>query len=263
MTQNNEPHVNEYDDDMVAMLELIWGKGFMAPGGAENVRRIVRGLDLSDKLVHDIGCGIGGGDLVLAGQFNARVIGVDLEAPLLERARRYAEDAGLAGRIEYRHAEMGPFAFDDETFDVVYSSGAFIHNPDKAAMFAEVKRVLKPGGTVAIYDWMCGPDPYSDDMHRWIELEGLTFSMETVETYATLLEQAGFSNVTCESDGGWYQKRAREECVQLEGSLKEAMIETLGAETYEHFLEDWRALIIVLDGGEMRPGYVRGVKAAT
>ena len=63
-----DSHQDEYGDAMVAMLELIWGEGYLAPGGAENVRQIVAGLDLRDKTVLDIGSGVGGADLILAGE---------------------------------------------------------------------------------------------------------------------------------------------------------------------------------------------------
>ena len=56
-----------YDADYMPVLELIWGKGFIAPGGEGNVDRIVEGVDLQDKSVLELGSGAGGGTLVLAG----------------------------------------------------------------------------------------------------------------------------------------------------------------------------------------------------
>ena len=53
-------HDNEYHDNMVAMLELIWGEGYMAPGGADNVARMLEGIETRGKRVLDIGSGIGG-----------------------------------------------------------------------------------------------------------------------------------------------------------------------------------------------------------
>jgi SAM-dependent methyltransferase len=257
-----DDHVEEYDDAMVAMLELIWGEGFMAPGGADTVHRIVRGLDLRDKLLLDIGCGIGGGDLVLAGELGARVIGIDLVGPNLARARAYADKAGLADRIEFRQVEPGPIAFDDETFDVVYSCGAFIHMPDKAAMFAEVKRVLKPGGVLAGYDWLRGPGPTSEEMAYWLELEGLSFEMETLQAYLQQLAAAGFTDVAGESDGGWYAEESRAELARMKGPLRDPILDTLGRDKYEHFLEDFRMTTVVSGSGELRPGYFRGIKSA-
>ena len=260
MNQSDEL-TEEYDDVMVATLELLWGEGFMAPGGADLVRRIVRGLDLKDKLVLDIGCGIGGGDLVLAGELGARVIGVDLVAANLARARAYAERAGLSDRIEFRLVEAGPIAFDDESFDAVYTCGAFIHMPDKAAMFAEVKRVLRPGGVLAGYDWLRGPEPSSDDMKYWLELEGLGFEMETLEAYLQHLRDVGFTDVEGESDGGWYAQESRAELARLKTPLREAMLDAIGQDKYEHFLEDWRMLSIVTEKRELRPGTFRGIKS--
>ncbi len=80
-------HEGEYDDAMVTMLELIWGEGFLSPGGLEATLEIVRGLDLDGKSVLDIGCGIGGPAMVLVRERGCRVIGLDLEAPLIARAR--------------------------------------------------------------------------------------------------------------------------------------------------------------------------------
>ena len=48
-----DAHEDEYDDATVTMLELIWGEGFLVPGGPANVHRIVSGLDLKNKIVLD------------------------------------------------------------------------------------------------------------------------------------------------------------------------------------------------------------------
>jgi cyclopropane fatty-acyl-phospholipid synthase-like methyltransferase len=62
MTGDN-PH--DYDTAMLDMLQIIWGEGYLSPGGPQAVREIMQGLDLAGKRVLDIGCGIGGLDQVL------------------------------------------------------------------------------------------------------------------------------------------------------------------------------------------------------
>lgn len=106
MTEPDAPE-EEYNDNVVAMLELIWGEGFLSPGGPEAVNRIVAGLDLADKLVVDIGCGIGGIDVLLAREYGARVIGLDVEHGVIERARRRVLAAGVEHAVELRHYEPG------------------------------------------------------------------------------------------------------------------------------------------------------------
>jgi phosphoethanolamine N-methyltransferase len=247
-----DTHEDEYDDGMVAMLELIWGEGFLAPGGAGNVYEIVEGLDLWDKTVLDLGSGVGGVDLILAGEYGARVIGFEIEQALIERARDYAAQSGLSGRIEFRQVEPGPLQLDDACVDVVFSSGAIIHIDDKQALFKDIIRVLRPGGVLAVYDWLKGPDSYSDDMRYWFKMEGLTYAMDTLENYERMLREAGFVNIQSSDNTDWYREQAREEYARMNGELHEPMVAALGKDRAEHFVENWRATTVVLDNGELR-----------
>jgi phosphoethanolamine N-methyltransferase len=255
-------HQDEYHEAMIEMLELIWGRGFMTPGGPENVKKTVAGLDLNDKLVLDIGCGLGGPALVLAGELGARVIGLDLEVPVIARAKAYAADAGLSERIEFRQVAPGPIALDDASVDVAFSAGAFTQIADKVGMFREVHRVLRPGGVFASYDWMKGEAPYSDDMAYWFKMEGLTYAMETLEAHGRILAEAGFVDIELSDDWQTYRDLCRHEYAQMQGPLKARMVELLGPEDQAHFLENWRAMVVVLDKGELRPGHYRATKPA-
>ncbi len=247
-----DKHEDEYDDGIVAMLELIWGEGFLAPGGPENVRRTVAGLDLRDKTVLDIGSGVGGVDLILAGEYGARVIGLEIEQALIARARDYAARSGLSEQIEFRHVEPGPLQLDDGSVDVVFSSGAIIHIDDKGALFNDIFRVLRPGGVLAVYDWLKGPDPYSDDMRYWFEMEGLTYAMDTLENYDRMLREAGFVRIQSSDNSAWYRQHAREEYGRMKGELHAQMAAALGKDRAEHYVENWRASTVVLDNGELR-----------
>ena len=55
--QLSEP--GEYDDAMLALLQIIWGDGFLSPGGPEEIERLLEGSDISGCHVLDIGCGLG------------------------------------------------------------------------------------------------------------------------------------------------------------------------------------------------------------
>ena len=130
---------------MVAALELIWGEGFLSPGGPAEVEATLGGRNIRGAEVLDIGCGIGGIDLLLAERFGAsKVIGIDIEADNIERARRRAEAKGLSDRVGYRLVERGPWPFAPSCFDLVFSKDSIIHIPDKEALFADIFRVLRP-----------------------------------------------------------------------------------------------------------------------
>ncbi len=68
----------QYPDHFIERLHTIWGEGFLSPGGAEEVWEIVNGIDLSGKVVLDVGFGTGGPAIALAKDHHgAKVVGID------------------------------------------------------------------------------------------------------------------------------------------------------------------------------------------
>ncbi len=257
---DDHAHEDEYTPEIITLLQMLWGDGMLSPGGEEHLDEIVKGLDLQDKLVLDIGCAIGGFDVLLAKKYGARVVGLDVEAPLLELGRQRVEKAGLSGRIDLRLYDPGPLPFDDEEFDVVFGKDSWIHIEDKRGFFAEVFRVLKPGGILTAGDWLRSDRPYNDVMHYFFELEGLTYHMDTLENYGAILRETGFVDVNLVDIHAEYQVLAHKEYEQLQTTLSQTILDTLGREQYDHFIENWRVLTLVVDAGDLRPGRLRAHK---
>ncbi len=255
-------HDNEYDDNMVTMLELIWGEGYMAPGGAGNVARMLRGLETRGKHILDIGCGIGGPAFEMARTFEAHVVGVDLEAPLIERAKDAARRHGLANQCAFQTVDIGPLPFAEQSFDIVVTAGAITQTKDKAAIISDCFRVLRPGGYLSCYDWTRTDSEYSDDMLYWFKMEDLSYALETLDDYKQHFRDCGYVEVEIEDASDWYREQATREYELIRGELYPRMVELLGQESADHFVENWRAMVIVCDKGEMRQGYCRGRKPA-
>lgn len=251
-------HEEEYDDNMVTVLELIWGEGYMAPGGPGNVAKMLAGLETNGRRILDIGCGIGGPALEMARTHGASVVGIDLEAPLIERAQQATSDSGLSDRCNFRTVSAGPLPFDDASFDIVVSAGAFTQTADKTGLLAESLRVLKPGGHLSCYEWLKAPGEFSEDMRYWFEVEGLTYAMETLEDFRDRFAVAGFTDVRAEDATAWYRTEVRREYELIRGELYPRVVELIGQADADHFVEDWRAMAIVIDKNEMRQGYLRG-----
>ncbi len=251
-------HADEYHDNMVTMLELIWGEGYMAPGGAGNVAKMLSGLETRGRCLLDIGCGIGGPACEMARTYGADVVGIDLEAPLVERANRRAADLGIASQCRFQKVDVGRLPFDDASFDIVTSAGALTQTEDKAALLGEIHRVLRPGGHVSSYEWFKSDGEYSDDMRYWFKLEGLTYAMLTIDEFRDLLVRSDFVDVDAEDATDWYRRTARNEYERLSNELYPTMVGLLGRSEADHFVEDWRAMVVVIDNGEMRQGYCRG-----
>ena len=184
----------EYDDDAIRFLEALWGDGYLSPGGPDEVDRVLEGLSLEGKSILDIGCGSGGITLHLVEKHNAaHATGFDVELPVVEAARRRADKRGLSNRATFVHAPPGPLPFVDASFDMVFSKDALLHVPDKDALFAEIFRVLKPGGVFAASNWMISHDGEpSPEMKAYIAAEGLSFAMASPARYAQAMRRAGF-----------------------------------------------------------------------
>jgi ubiquinone/menaquinone biosynthesis C-methylase UbiE len=112
-----------------------------------------------DNALLDAGCGPGEVLVRLAKAApSLRLTGLDVDAPMIARARRKADRALPAGtkRPTFVVADAAAMPFEDATFDLVVSSFAVHHWPDPHAGLAEVMRVLKSGGKAIIWD-IAGP----------------------------------------------------------------------------------------------------------
>jgi phosphoethanolamine N-methyltransferase len=258
-TADAEP---EYDDTAIRFLEALWGEGYLSPGGPDEVDRIVEGLALSGKTLLDMGCGAGGVTLHLAERHGlAHTTGFDVEKPVVEAARRRAGIKGLTGRAVFVQGPPGPLPFSDASFDVVFSKDALLHVPDKDALFAEIFRVLKPGGVFAASDWLIAhEDEPSPAMKAYIAAEGLSFAMASSARYAEAMRRAGFHDVCVRDRNAWYKEVARAELQKLKGPLYRTAAAAVGAAYVDKNIRTWEAMQTVLDSGEHRPTHLRGSK---
>ena len=252
----------EYDAPMQALLQLVWGDGFLSPGGAEELARLLEGSDIGGCHVLDIGCGLGAVDQLLVSRHGARsVIGVDIDPALLRQMDARIERAELADRIQGRLVQPGPLPFADASFDVVFSKDSLVQIPEKAALFSEILRVLRPGGRFIASDWLRGGEgAYSPEMIEFFRLEGIAYNMASLPECTAALRAAGFSEIAARDRNDWYLALARREVTAMEGPLKMVIRGAIGADRAEQFLANWRQLVVVLARGELRPTHLKAVR---
>ncbi len=251
----------EYTDEFITKLEVAFGKGFLSPGGDEEVEKIVEGIDLDERKVLDIGVGIGGPACLLVANHGVdQVTGIDVESPVLEKAASTIASYGLEDRIVLELVSPGPLLFENESFDVVFSKDSIIHIPDKQMLFEEVFRVLKPGGWLAMSDWYCSSEPFTEEMESWAQSTGLSFAMKPIENDGGLLENIGFIACDILDRNAWFADFSHKLVDRLGGPDYDSMVSALGEVDAIEWLSRAKMRAVISAQGQLRPGHIRGRK---
>ena len=106
--------------------------------------------------VLDVGSGIGGPARTLAAEFGCMVTGLDLTEEYCRAAEMLTERVGLSDKVTFRQGNALDMPFDDGTFDLVWMQHTTMNIEDKERLFGEIRRVLGPGGRLALYEILAG-----------------------------------------------------------------------------------------------------------
>ncbi len=177
----------------------------LAPLDQFHVRGILATADLAGAAgiepstrVLDLGCGIGGPARYLAATFGSQVNGVDLSPAFIDAAAYLAERCGLSDRAAFQTGDALHLPFLDAAFDAVFLQHVAMNIEDRAALYAQVRRVLAPGGRFVTYDLVLrGPDVVYPV--PWARDASTSFLLSERDT-RTALEQAGFKALLWRDD---------------------------------------------------------------
>ena len=250
----------QYAKDFTDALQFMWGEGFLSPGGPEEVAEMVADIDLSGRRILDIGSGLGGVDILLVNAHGVReVVGIDVEPQLVEAARALIASKGLRERVTFQLVEPGPLPFPDSSFDVVFSKDAMVHIEDKAALYAEVLRALKPGGWFTAADWLWSEGAAeSPVVNAWLAKGPLRFTFTPPPTALQTMINAGFSECSVRDHRARLQQTNRKEIEVLEGPARQQLAAIVGSAMADNRLASARGRQAALDSGDLIPCHLRG-----
>lgn len=262
--------IQQFYDASSSLWEEIWGEhmhhGYYGADGTQRKDRRQAQIDLIEELLKwsgvqqaenilDVGCGIGGSSLYLAGKFNARATGITLSPVQAARATERASEFGLSSRTHFQVADAQAMPFADNSFDLVWSLESGEHMPDKTKFMQECYRVLKPGGTLIMVTWC----------HRGIENSPLTADEEkhlaeiyrvyclpyviSLPQYEAIAHQLGLQNIRT---ADWSKAVAPFWDIVIDSAFSPKAIWGL-------LLSGWSTIQGALSLGLMRQGYERGL----
>lgn len=163
-------------------------------------RKMAQDLDVNQKSrVLDIGCGRGRIASHIASYTGAHVTGINIDLDQLECARKYAKGNNLAQQCQFKTGDLNelPLPFEDNAVDAVYQVQVFSYAKNLEKLFADIYRILKPGGKIACLDWFqldkYNPeDPEHVDLMKRIKPLIGAIGTPKIEDFTSAMEKAGF-----------------------------------------------------------------------
>jgi ubiquinone/menaquinone biosynthesis C-methylase UbiE len=189
-------------------------------GGRNATMRLAQLAQINgSERVLDVGCGIGGPSRYLASRFGCRVTGLDLTADFVALAGMLAQRTRLSDKVSYRQGDALDMPFADASFDLVWSQNAAMNIADRDRLYAEMRRVLAPGGRLALQEIAAGPGGEPFYPTPWAGDKNISFLVTPQATRAAL-ERIGFRAVAWQdtTEEALQQQMARTKALET-GSL--------------------------------------------
>jgi ubiquinone/menaquinone biosynthesis C-methylase UbiE len=138
--------------------------------------------------VLDIGSGLGGASRYLAKNFGCHVTGIDLSPEFVEASRYLTRRTGLEANAKFEVADAIDMPFENETFDLAWTQHVAMNIEDRSALYAEIRRILKPDGRFAIFDIVKGKNDEIVFPMPWAATKATSFLLGFEEMQKVLLE---------------------------------------------------------------------------
>jgi SAM-dependent methyltransferase len=164
-----------------------------------------------DERVLDVGGGFGGPARILAHEVGCKVTVLDLTEEFCLVGAMLTKRTGLADRVAFRHGDALNMPFADETFEVVWTQHSTMNIADKERLYSEIRRVLRPGGRLAMHEVLAGPIQPISFPAPWAPDPSMSF-VRSPDEVRSLITDTGFVEVAwadvTELSLGWFRERA-------------------------------------------------------
>jgi SAM-dependent methyltransferase len=191
--------------DDLAPADQFHTRGKEATLELARLARVGRGMR-----VLDVGGGLGGPARTLARELDCHVTVLDLTEEYCRVGAELTRLTGLADRVVFRHGNALEMPFEAEGFDLVWTQHSSMNIEDKPRLYREIRRVLRPGGSLAIHEIMAGRRSPIHFPVPWARDPAVSF-LRPAEDVRRQIATAGFTEVTWRDTSAaaleWFRRR--------------------------------------------------------
>ncbi len=243
-----------WPEERIKIAEIIWGPGFIGPGGSEYVLKLVQPFGMNSSMnVLDLGAGLGGPARAVAEDSKAWLTGMENSDALAIAGMVRSTNAGMSKKAPITHADFETIELRPKFFDRVYSKEALFTVADKERLFKMVFTALKNEGQFVFTDYMLRErGAESQAVKDWIAHEPVQpqpWSSDRTEAY---LKRLGFDIRVVEDITKGARRRIFEGWQKFidthePGSIPDELVSSLVDEA-----EHWARRVAALDSGNIR-----------
>lgn len=249
-----EAELQPWEKPELLVPQLIWGEGFLTPGGASRTAELVKPLGLDESMsVLDIGSHLGGQARLIARDFGSWVTGVETDPELTEVAKLMSEKEGLGKKALVHRFEPSSVEFRQNAFDVAVSTDALYRIEDKETLLSAVDEALKGRSQIMIADYVRDSDVAdSTALDAWVKAEPGPVHLWTERDYRSLFTDLKFDLRICSDVTDTLRSTI---LASFSEYLKEAAtsgVEDRLRDTLVGEVERWMRLVAALDSGAVK-----------
>ncbi|MEM2928016.1 MAG: methyltransferase domain-containing protein [Nitrososphaerota archaeon] len=177
-------------------LQAWWG-ATKHMGGTKATKELIELCHIDkNKYILDVGCGVGATSCYITKKYDCKIVGIDINERMIDRANERAEREKLKNKVEFRIADVQNIPFEDNIFDIVIGESVLTFIGDKQKAIKECVRVVKKGGYIGFNEETLIKTPPTKEVIEYLSYAyDVKVEILTSNEWKKLFENAGLKEI--------------------------------------------------------------------